>query len=145
MDLQKYYQFAENCISILGVDPKVCRGEKAGQWNLKRGSANVWIDVWETEQKNYGYFQCMAPVIEVPTKNTEAFYREILEINHNLYGVAMTKFNSWIYLKTNRELDGLDQNEMMAMINRIGVYADQYDDLLRNKYWGQSSDAPKSV
>jgi len=78
----------------------------------------------------------MAPVVEIPTDNTEAFYREILEINHNLYGVGMTKFQSWIYVKTIRELDGLDGGEMMAMINRVGNYADDYDDKLRNKYWG---------
>ncbi len=143
MNLQKYYDFVENCISSVGVSPSICRGKKIGQWNLKKGSANVWINVWETEKKDYGYFQCMAPIVEVPTENTEAFYREILEINHNLYGVGMTKFNSWIYLKAIRELTGIDQNEMMATINRIGIYADKYDDLLKNKYWGgKSSKAP---
>ncbi|OQY03273.1 MAG: hypothetical protein B6I20_05340 [Bacteroidetes bacterium 4572_117] len=81
----------------------------------------------------------MAPVVEVPTKNAEAFYREILEINHNLYGVGMTKHQSWIYIKTLRELEGIDANEMMAMINRVGNYADDYDDKLRNKYWGGDS------
>ncbi|MEN8123328.1 MAG: YbjN domain-containing protein [Bacteroidota bacterium] len=136
MDLQAFYQMVEDNISKLGVDPAVCRGEKAGQWNLKKGSANVWIDVWETEKKDYGYFQCMAPVVEIPTNNTEAFYREVLEINHNLYGVGMTKYQSWIYVKTIRELAGLDGGEMMAMINRVGNYADDYDDKLRNKYWG---------
>jgi len=51
MDLQPFYQMVEDNISSVGVDPAVCRGEKAGQWNLKKGSANVWIDVWETEKK----------------------------------------------------------------------------------------------
>ena len=135
MDLQAFYKMVEENISSLGVDPVVCRGEKAGQWNMKKGSANVWIDVWETEKKDYGYFQCMAPFVEIPTENTEAFYREILEINHKLYGVGMTKFQSWIYAKSIRELEGLDGSEMMAMINRVGNYADDYDDKLRNKYW----------
>ena len=136
MDLQKYYNFVEGCINSVGVAPSICRGKKTGQWNLKKGSANVWIDVWETEKKDYGYFQCMSPIVEIPTENTEAFYREVLEINHKLYGVGMTKFNSWIYIKAIRELEGLDQKEMMATINRVGVYSDKYDDLLRNKYWG---------
>ena len=145
MNLVPFYDMVESNIKKLGVDPADCRGEKSGQWNMKRGSASIWIDVWETDNKDYGYFQCMAPVVEVPTKNTEAFYREILEINHNLYGVGMTKFQSWIYIKTIRELDGLDEGEMMAMLNRVGTYADDYDDILRDKYWGGSSDAPKQA
>ena len=144
MNLLPFYDMVENNIKNLGVDPIDCRGEKVGQWNMKRGSASIWIDVWETDKKDYGYFQCMAPVVEIPTKNTEAFYREILEINHNLYGVGMTKFQSWIYIKTIRELEGLDQDEMMAMLNRVGTYADDYDDILRDKYWG-ASDAPKQA
>jgi hypothetical protein len=145
MNLLPFYDMVENNIKNLGVNPIDCRGEKVGQWNMKRGSASIWIDVWETDKKDYGYFQCMAPVVKIPTKNTEAFYREILEINHNLYGVGMTKFQSWIYIKTIRELDGLDEGEMMAMLNRVGTYADDYDDILRDKYWGTSLDAPKQA
>jgi hypothetical protein len=146
MDLQPYYQMVENNIQKLGVDPANCRGEKPGQWNLKKGSASVWIDVWETKEGNYGYFQCMAPVVKIPTENTLAFYQEILEINHKLYGVGMTKFKDHIYIKTIRELQGIDEEEMMAMINRVGNYADDYDDLLFNKYWGgDSGGGPGSV
>jgi predicted nucleic acid-binding Zn finger protein len=38
-------------------------------------------------------------------------------------------------MKTVRELDGLDQAEATAMFNRVGGYADDYDDMLREKYW----------
>ncbi|MBI5219387.1 MAG: YbjN domain-containing protein [Bacteroidia bacterium] len=130
-----YYEMVENIIRGLGVDPAVCRGEKEGQWNLQKGSAPVWIDVWTT-QDNYGYFQAIAPVCEIPTVNTQAFYQEVLEINHQLYGVGMTKYENRIYMKVIRELDGLDQNEALAMFNRVGYYADEYDDLLKNKYFG---------
>ena len=146
MDLQPYYQMVENNIKKLGIDPAACRGEKEGQWNLKKGSANVWVDIWETDDGSYGYFQCVAPVVKVPEKNKKAFYEEILEINHRLYGVGMTKYGEHIFIKTIRELEGLDENEMMAMLNRIGNYADDYDDLLYNKYWGEESgESPNQV
>jgi hypothetical protein len=144
MDLGHYYQMVENCITKLGVDPSICRGQNPGQWDLKRGSASVWIDVFKREEDYYGYFQCMAPVVAIPSNNTKEFYEEVLEKNHGLYGTAMTKYKDWIYMKTIRELEGIDENEMMAMLNRVGTYADDYDDYFKNKYsgWG---DSPKSV
>ena len=143
MDLEPFYQMVENCIKKLGVDPGVCRGKNPGQWDLKKGSASVWIDVFKREKDYFGYFQCMAPVVQIPTSNTQSFYEEILEINHSLYGTAMTKFKDWIYMKAIRELKGIDEDEMMATFNRVGNYADDLDDYFRNKFTGDNS--PKSV
>jgi hypothetical protein len=143
MDLEPYYQMVESCIKKLGVDPLACRGQNPGQWDLKRGSASVWIDVFKRENDYYGYFQCMAPVAAVPTNNVKEFYEEVLEKNYGLYGAAMNKFKDWVYMKTIRELDGIDEDEMMNMLSRVGTYADDLDDYFRNKYSG--ADSPKSV
>jgi len=145
MDLSVYYQLVENCIRKLGVDPVSCRDKNPGQWNLRKGSADVWIDIFKREEDAWGYFQCMAPVADIPTENTLAFYQELLEINHTLYGVAMTKFREKVYIKTIRELEGISEDEVMAMMKRIGGYADDYDDYLKNKYLGGKTDGPKSV
>jgi len=138
-NIESYYQIIENCIKRLGVDPAVCRGEKAGQWDLKKGSASVWIDVWKKENEDYGYMQIMAPISEVPANNKEDFFREVLEINHNLYGVGMTKYENWIYIKIIRELEDLSEDEAFAMFNRIGNYADEYDDFFKNKYFNKGN------
>jgi hypothetical protein len=137
--ISHYYNMIEEIIRDLGVDPAACRGELAGQWNLKRGSASIWVDVWQTKDKDgnltdYGYCQIMAPVIEVPINNQHLFTKELLEINHNLYGVAFTIYKNWAYIKTIRELEGLDKSEAQAMFNRVGSYADEYDDKLRDRY-----------
>ena len=91
-NIEHYYEIVDNCIKRLGVDPAICKGDKPGQWDLKKGSASVWIDVWKKENEDYGYMQIMAPISEIPATNKEAFYQEVLEINHDLYGVEMTKF-----------------------------------------------------
>lgn len=134
-NLQYYYDMVDTCIRDLGVDPALCKGDKAGQWNLKKGSASVWIDVWHIEQENRAYFQVLAPVIQIaPTINQAALFQELLELNYTLYGVAFVKFNDWIYVKLIRECDGLEQKEAAATINRVGWYADEYDDRLKVKY-----------
>src|SRR5574337_1076446 len=93
--LTTYHTMIEEVIRELGVDPAVCRGQHPGQWNLQLGSAPVWIDAWQSKDEkgnfiDYGYMQIMAPVVDVPTDNQAAFTRELLELNHSLYGVAFT-------------------------------------------------------
>ncbi|MEM9983209.1 MAG: hypothetical protein AAF734_11995, partial [Bacteroidota bacterium] len=57
--IKHYYEIVETCIKDLGVDPISSRGELEGQWNLKRGSASVWVDVWEMESNKQIYFQLL--------------------------------------------------------------------------------------
>jgi hypothetical protein len=133
-NLQYYYDMIDSCIRDMGVDPALCKGDKPGQWNLKRGSASVWIDVWHIEQENRGYFQVLAPVMQVPPVNQQAFFQELLELNYTFYGVAFVKHNDWIYVKLIRECDGMEQKEAAATITRVGWYADEYDDKLKVKY-----------
>ena len=144
-NIQFYYDELEKVIIGLGVDPAICRGQKPGQWNLKKGSANVWVDIWKLKDKDYGYFQVMAPIVQIPSVNKEEFFQEILEINHKLYGVGMTKYKDWIYLKAVRELDDLSENEIRATLNRIGTYADDYDDYLKNKYSNPAGGPPPGM
>jgi hypothetical protein len=134
-DLSKYNTMIEEIIQSLGVDPSLCRGERPGQYSLMLGSARVWIDVWYIESQGRSYFQAMSPVMRLPVyERQQAFFQELLEVNDKLYGVAFTVYNGWAWLKHIRETDGLDKSEAEAMIHRIGVYADQYDDYLKGKY-----------
>lgn len=130
----------ERVITELGVDPKLCRGQAAGQWNMTLGSANVWIDVFQNKDQNgalldSGYLQIMAPIMNIPDTRKEELFHELLTINHKLYGVGFTVFETGVYIKSIRELDGLDQSEVMNTFKRIGHYADDYDDILKAKYW----------
>lgn len=137
-DLSVYYQMVEESIALLGVNPTTVRTEKPGQWSLQKGSAPVWVDVFWMENNNCGYIQVMSPIIEVPQNNTLAFYEELLRTNHNLFGVGFTQYDKWIYIKGIREVDNLQQAEVTAMLNRVGVYADDYDDLFKQKYQATS-------
>ena len=140
--IENYYQLVDSIITKLGVDPSICRGEQPGQWNLKKGSASVWVDVWKLQDQEYGYIQIMAPITEIPVNNRDIFMTEVLEINHNLYGVGFTKYKEWLYIKAIRELEGLDEDEALAMFNRVGNYADEYDDYFKNKYFGGDGQRP---
>jgi hypothetical protein len=140
--ITNYYEMIETIIRKFGVDPQICRGEQAGQWTLKKGSATIWVDVWKLQDDDYGYLQVMAPISELPVSGRDIFLTEVLELNHNLYGVGFTKYQEWIYIKGIRELDGLSEEEATAMMNRVGNYADEYDDYFKNKYFPTTGGRP---
>lgn len=137
-NLQAYFNMVEACISRLGLDPTTVRGEKEGQWNLQKGSAPVWVDVFYDSHNDTNYIQIMSPIVEVPANNTIAFYEEVLKKGHDLFGVGFTQHDKWIYIKTIRECDDLQETEITAMLNRVGTYADEYDDYFKNKYHANS-------
>ena len=143
-DLEPYYKIVENCIQRLGVDPALCRGEKPGQWNLKKNNTDVWIDLWYIEREQRPYYQVMAPVIQVPEQNKAVLFEELLTINDQLYGVAFTLYKDWVYLKVIREVQGMDEDEAFAMLTRIGNYADDYKQKLAIKY-GESTQSSDNL
>lgn len=137
--IEHYYTMFEQVLAEYKVDPTTARGQTPGQWNLKLGSASVWVDIFQSKDANgnlqqYGYLQILAPVCEVPVSNQPLFTKELLEINHQLYGVAFTIFREKAYIKSIRELQGLDISEIKSTLDRVGIYANDWDDKLKAKY-----------
>ncbi len=137
--IQHYYNMFEQVLAEYKVDPTTARGQAPGQWNLKLGSASVWVDVFQSKDAQgnlaqYGYLQILAPVCDVPVNNQHLFTKELLEINHSLYGVAFTIFKDKAYIKSIRELQGLDISEIRSTLDRVGIYANDWDDKLKAKY-----------
>jgi len=138
-----YYNLIEEALAEYKLDPKTARGQHAGQWNLKFGSASIWADVFQSKDAQgnltqYGYFQALALVCDVPVSNQALFTKELLEINHTLYGVAFTIYREKAYIKAIRELEGLDKSEVKATFDRVSIYANDWDDKLKQKYFGFS-------
>jgi hypothetical protein len=137
--IQHYYNMFEQVLVEYKIDPTTARGQAPGQWNLKLGSASVWVDVFQSKDadgnlQQYGYLQVLAPVCDVPVSNQHLFTKELLEINHQLYGVAFTIFREKAYIKSIRELQGLDISEIKSTLDRVGIYANDWDDKLKAKY-----------
>ncbi len=134
MNLEPLFKIVENAISDVGVDPKPCRRGEPGQWNMRKGSARIWLDLWYIEEEGRAYFQVMSPVVPVPMKRREEFFEEILTVTDRLFGVAFTLYDGWAWIKSIREVDDMSKSEAKAMIIRVGNYADHYDNLLIDKY-----------
>ena len=139
--IQHYHTMVEDVLREYKIDPVTARAATPGQWSLTFGSASIWVDVFQSKDAQgnllqYGYIQVLAPVCEVPVNNQHLFTKELLEINHTLYGVAFTIFKDNAYIKTIRELEGLDTSEIKAAFDRVSIYANDWDDKLKAKYFG---------
>lgn len=138
-DLKPYYDVVEDGINQLGVDAEEARGENDGEWNLKRGNASVWIDLWYIEEEEGAYFQVMAPIMSLPEEEDKKnqLYQELLKLNYTLFGVSFALHEDGIYLKNIREVENLTASEVIFMIGRCGNYADSYNDELVKKFGGR--------
>ena len=135
LNLRQYHAVVEQAIANLGLSPAECLDEtEAGVWRLRKGSAQITVRVYVHDESQVTYCRVICPLMPSPTQRREELFDELLELNMNYIGITFGKTAEWIYLKADREAEGLDVNEMYYMLNRVGVLADHYDDILEQKY-----------
>ena len=74
--IESYYAIVEEAILAFGISPEQARGEQPGQWNLKKGKFDIFIDVWE--QESHFLFQVVAPLCSLPDENREAYISRVM-------------------------------------------------------------------
>lgn len=135
LNLKKYYTTVEQAIVKIGLDPVKFRGEQEGEWTLHRGEYTIWIDVWNDPIEKVVYLQVVAPVMEIPEESQAVLFRELLQINLQLCGVAFSVHGEKVVLKGTRVAEGLDVEEAYAMIMLISKYVSNFSPMLLNRYF----------
>ena len=117
---------------------QVYKPEK-GSWNWKMGSAQIKIYI-ETIVFNNGtireYLRIFSPLMEVPQSDQTRFYRHLLELNDGNLGVKLTIIpnSTWVYATYERDIRGMDYDEVATCIYDLELWADKLDDELKNKF-----------
>lgn len=138
----------EQSLRGLNLDPQACKGKTDRQWNLKMKDSTVWIDLFNFDARpDKWYIQVMSPLLAVPQRRREEIMEDILELNAKLYGCAICKKKEWFYIVNIRETDGLDQSELDATLDRVGIYSNDYFGKLSFKYEGawDKKEKPHSI
>lgn len=133
-DLHKYYNTVEQAIAKIGLDPAVFRGEQAGEWTLQKGEYAIWIDVWNDEVEKLAYLQVIAPVMNIADEAQGILYKELLQINLQLCGIAFCVHGEKVVLKGTRVAEGLDVEEAFAMIMLVSKYVNNFAPKLIKRY-----------
>ena len=106
-----------------------------GFTQIARGSATVRINVLE----EHGVLLLIVPVMRVPERNVEAFYRRLLELSFlatSDAAFAIDKKTDTVYLRALRRLEGLDYDEFEDLVHTVATVADEWDDKLREQFGG---------
>jgi Tir chaperone family protein CesT len=105
----------------------------AGLGQVARGSAEVLIQVLE----EHGVLLLLAPMMAVPEKDTEGFFRRLLELSlmaTSDAAFALDKKTGTTYLRIVRRLEGIDYEEFEDLLHTIASVADEWDDKLRLEF-----------
>jgi hypothetical protein len=104
-----------------------------GFTQIARGSATVRIQLLE----EHDVLLLVAPIMKVPERNAEEFYRKLLELSFlatSDAAFAIDKSSDMVYLRILRRLEGIDYEEFDDLLHTIASVADEWDDKLRTEY-----------
>lgn len=80
----------------------------------------------------------VAPMFDtLPKKNLDKFYERLLHLNSEMGGTASfaIQADGTVVLQTGRGVAGLDPGELKLLLNTVGKFADDYDDVLDKEFY----------
>ncbi|MES2774682.1 MAG: YbjN domain-containing protein [Bacteroidota bacterium] len=138
-----YYKVSEmiHCYAeSVGLDRvKVFNPEKKN-WLWKKGSASIELFIQRlTFADGYqrDFVKIFSPVMDMPqTTRLLEFYRRLLELNDEKLGIKLTmqKGADKIWATFERDIKGIDYNELTTFISDFEHWADILDDLLKAEF-----------
>jgi hypothetical protein len=103
--------------------------DDTGYAQVQRGSASIGINVLE----HHGVLMIFSPIMPVPARNREAFYRRLLELSFVTTSDAAFAINAphdEVVVRCLRRLSALDYEEFEDLLATVGEQADNWDDVL---------------
>ena len=132
VDIAHYEKIVNDLLASFGLDPEKCRHRPKTLWSAYRGSALIYTEIFKLD--NIDYIEISCPIMLLPSRNLLPFYRRLLEINFQLMGIKFFVRDQWVYISENRELKGLDFEELKAMEERVSYHADRLDEVLIEEF-----------
>ena len=125
----------------MGVEEKKVFSPKTGAWYFVQGSST--IEVFLTTQKNLQqqpqtFIRCIAALCEIPKdgKKQLALYKTALAINGSYLGykISADEERGLVCIISERNISGMDYDEMITLINDLSHWADKLDTFLQEHF-----------
>lgn len=125
---------AEQLESNLELCGLLSAAEKVGDgmYRLEWGSATVVCAARGSA------LVAIAPMFEaLPNKKVDDFCQRILKLNAEMGGTAAfaIQTDGSVVLQCGRGLQGMDPDELKLLLNTVGKFADDYDDILDKEFY----------
>ncbi|MEI9807873.1 MAG: YbjN domain-containing protein [Bacteroidota bacterium] len=125
----------------MGIEEKKVYNAKTGAWYFAQGSST--IEVFLTTQKNLlqqpqTFIRCMAALCEIPgdVKKQFQLYKTALAINGSYLGykISADEEKGLVCIIAERNISGMDYEEMITLISDLGHWADKLDNFLQEQF-----------
>ncbi|MET0636377.1 MAG: hypothetical protein ABWZ25_10150 [Chitinophagaceae bacterium] len=128
------------CDSI-GVSAEKVYHPTTNAWYFSNGTST--IEVFLSNQKSSDgqsetFIRCMAPLCQIPMDIMKQFamFRTVLQINAKYMGFKITadEERGIFCIVSERNISGMDYDEMVSMIDGLGHWADKLDKFLVSEF-----------
>jgi hypothetical protein len=129
------HQYAES----VGLTREQVFNPEKQSWNWRIGSASIQIFIERINFSNGSfreYLRIFSPLMQMPATDLTRFYRQLLELNDSNLGVKLTVMpnSTWVYATYERDIRGMDYEELATCIADLEWWADKLDDELKVQF-----------
>lgn len=121
--LQRHRRQIEDILKALDLEPEDHRiaTEDANLllWSLGRGAIHTEISIRWDQRMQEGWFCVSAPLVRLPDRDLQAFYRRLLDLNAEIEGAALQTNEDTVCLRSARPLQGMDTLEAEDILERV--------------------------
>jgi hypothetical protein len=130
----------DNYVKEIGLTKDQTYNSERKAWYWVRGSANIEVFVQEIPMGDYSreFLRVFSPIMKVPKGNELQFYRALLDLNDSKLGVKLSTMEGTdqVYVTFERDIQGIDYDEVKTCIADLEWWADELDDILINQFGG---------
>ncbi len=125
----------EQFVQSVGLTKQQTFNAEFASWHWTRGSAP--IEVFVTNGGNDRFYLCIySALVELPGGGLEAAFKHLLELNHSKLGVKLSlkPGSNWVFAVAERDVNGMDYQELVTCIGDLEWWADKLDDELKASF-----------
>jgi hypothetical protein len=105
-------------------------------WQIAKGSATTRVTL--NDRAEFTHIRVCATVMTIDAKvDRPALFSHLLDLNAGLCGAAFATDGDHVLLVSERSTLDLDRSEVMDLIKRVTVSADDHDDVLVARFGGR--------
>jgi hypothetical protein len=133
----KVEAFIDDYVKEIGLTKDQTYNAERKAWYWVRGSANIEVFVQEVDGGRE-FLRIFSPLMKVPQGKETQFYRTLLDTNDNCLGVKISTMEGTdqVYVTFERDITGIDYDELKTCIADLEWWADELDDRLINQFGG---------
>lgn len=124
----------------VGLDRQTAYNAEKAYWMWTKGSATIQVVIHKLNYDNGSrrdFIRIFSPIMDVPaTTQLLGYYRRLLELNDEKFGIKFTLApnTNKVWGTFERDIKGIDFNELTTFISDFEHWADTMDDQLKDQF-----------